>query len=193
MGDFNLPKSCISWRWSEEGIFVPLVAGHREGETVGGKQDRLQANQLIDLSSKYCLLQEVDRPTHAVELLDLVFTNNCDLVSSTVVEDWPSFTDHRLVTCLSTYNYRKQESDQEQQYLCDTGRRYSALNFHQAPWAEVKNELGLIDWDEMKELAKTSPSEALNEFHKQVLCVLEKLVPVKAKKAKGKPKLHRMR
>ena len=133
MGDFNLPKSCISWRWSEEGIVVPLVAGHREGETVGGKQDRLLANQLIDLSSKYCLLQEIDRLTHAVELLDLVFTNNCDLVSSTVVEDWPSFTDHRLVTCLSTYNYRKQESDQEEQYLCDTGRRYSALNFHQAP------------------------------------------------------------
>ena len=107
MGDLNLPKSCISWCRSDKGILVPLVAGHREEETAGGKQDRLQAKQLIDLCSKHCLLQEVDKATHAVEVLDLVFTNNCELVGSTVVEDWPSFTDHRLVTSLCTYNYKR--------------------------------------------------------------------------------------
>ena len=193
MGDFNLPKTCISWKWSDGGILVPLVAGHRDEETAGGKQDRLQAQQLIDLSSKFCLLQEVDKPTHIVELLDLVFTNNCDLVCSTEVEDWPAFTDHRLVICHSNYNFRKNESVQEEQYLCDTGRRYSALDFHKAPWAEVKSELELINWDKMKELALTSPASALSEFHHQVLSVLEKLVPVKRKKGKGKPKIHRMR
>ena len=41
MGDINLPQSCISWRRSEEGILVPTVAGHRDTETAGGKQDRL--------------------------------------------------------------------------------------------------------------------------------------------------------
>ena len=60
MGDINLPKTCITWRRSEDGLLVPIVAGHREGETVGGKQDRLQAQQLINLAMKYCLLQEVD-------------------------------------------------------------------------------------------------------------------------------------
>ena len=100
MGDFNLPKTCISWKWSDDGILVPLVAGHRDEETAGGKQDRLQAQQLIDLSSKFCLLQEVDKATHVVELLDLVFTNNCDLICSTEVEDWPAFTD--LLSVIAT-------------------------------------------------------------------------------------------
>ena len=50
MGDLNLPKSCISWCRSDEGLLVPIVSGHREDETAGGKQDRLQAQQLIDLA-----------------------------------------------------------------------------------------------------------------------------------------------
>ena len=49
MGDFNLPHSAITWKCSEDGNVVPLVANHREVETVGGKQDRLQAQQLVDM------------------------------------------------------------------------------------------------------------------------------------------------
>ena len=79
------------------GLLVPIVAGHGQGqrETAGGKQDCLQAQQLIDLSIKYSLLQEVDQATHLVEVLDLNFTNNCELISSIGVEDWRAFTDHR--------------------------------------------------------------------------------------------------
>ena len=193
MGDFNFPKSCISWKHSDQGVLIPLVAGHREEETVGGKQDRLQAQQLLDLTSKFCMLQEVDKPTHVVEVLDLIFTNNCDLVSNIHVENWPAFTDHSVVTCSSTYKYRKEESAQDQQFLCDTGRRYSSLDFHKAPWAEVKSDLTEIKWDDMELLAKTSPTGALAEFHSQVLRVLEKHVPVKPAKGKRKPKMHRMR
>ena len=87
MGDMNFPLTCIAWRRSEEGLLVPIVAGHREEETAGGKQDRLQAQKLLDLADKHSLIQEVEHATHAVEVLDLVFTNNCELVSSTVAED----------------------------------------------------------------------------------------------------------
>ena len=87
MGDMNFPRTCISWnRTDEEGLLVPLVASHREGETAGGKQDRLQAQKLIDLASKYSLQQEVDTPNHAVEILDLVFSNNCELLSNVAAE-----------------------------------------------------------------------------------------------------------
>ena len=37
MGDFNLPKSCISRTWSDEGTLVPSVAGHGDGATQGRK------------------------------------------------------------------------------------------------------------------------------------------------------------
>jgi hypothetical protein len=81
----------------------------------------------------------------------------------------------------------------KEQYLCDTGRRYKALNFNLAPWDTVKTELAGIDWGQMQELAKTSPASALAEFHEKTLLVLEKLVPLKKKRPKGKPKMNRMR
>ena len=95
LGDFNLPHTSVTWNRSEDGLIVPTVASHREEETAGGKQDRLQAQQLIDMASKHFLLQEVLEPTHAVEVLDLVFSNNCELISGVTVESWPSFTDHK--------------------------------------------------------------------------------------------------
>ena len=147
MGDMNLPQSCISWRRSEDGLLVPHVAGHRETETAGGKQDRLQAQHLIDLATKHSLLQEVDQVTHGVEILDLVFTNNCELLSSIAVENWPIFTDHRLVVASTNYQHSQQDTVKKKQYLCDTGKRYDALNFHQAPWTEIKVEL--INWSHL--------------------------------------------
>ena len=192
MGDFNFPKTCISWNWSDQSDLVPLVAGHREGETVGGKQDRLQAQKLLDLTSKYSLLHQVDKNTHIVEVLDLIFTNNSDLVNNISVEDWPTFTDHKIVICSTTYNFKQDDTVSDEQYLCESGKHYSALDFYKAPWAEIKEELGQINWDHLQELAQTSPTKALAEFHKQVLGVLEKLVPVKLKKSKRKSKMHRM-
>ena len=45
----------------------------------------------------------------------------------------------------------------------------------------------------MIELAKSSPTEALSEFHDKVLEILERLVPKKKKRSGTKPKMHRMR
>ena len=63
MEDMNFPRT---WRSSEDGLLVPVVAGHRDDETTGGKQDRLQAQKLTDLATKHSLLQQVEHPTHAV-------------------------------------------------------------------------------------------------------------------------------
>ena len=106
MGDMNFPKQSLAWSRSDgdtSGDLVPLVAAHRDGETVGGKQDRLQAAKLCDLATKHSLLQQVDQPTHGVEILDLIFSNNPDLISSVSVDAWPSFTDHKLVTAFTSF------------------------------------------------------------------------------------------
>ena len=124
----------------------------------------------------------------------LIFTNNCELLSSIGVEDWSSFTDHRLVTAWTNYQFKQEDQIRDQQFLCDTGKRYSALNFHLAPWSEVKAKISSINWEKMEELAKTCPSSALVEFHERLLEVLEKLVTIKKKGPKGtRPKIHRLR
>ena len=193
MGDFNFNKHCIQWNHTEDGLHVPVVAKHREQANVGGKQDRLQAQQLVDLADKYCLLQEVDQPTHQVEILDLIFTNNSDLVGGIYSEEWRKFTDHNLVLAYTSFDWEKNNSNDEEQFLCKTGRRYSALDFNKAPWEEICDQLSLICWDPMQVLATSNPSEALSWFHDQVLCILEKIVPKKSKRPKSRHRMHRMR
>ena len=183
----------VSWVRSDDGMLVPLVEKHREEETSGGKQERLQAQQLLNLASKHYLVQEVDRATHSIEILDLVFTNNCELVSSIGLEDWPAFSDHKLVVVSTTYQLSSTGPDKEQQHLCETGRRYSALDFVKAPWPEISEELANIDWCDMEELANTDTTAALKFFHTKVFVILERLVPAKKQRKKARYKMHRMR
>ena len=100
MGDLNFNKQAITWSGHDgmDGDLVPLVHNHREVATADGKQDRLQAAKLCDLATKFSLVQKVSEPTHGTEILDLIFTNDPDLVSSVSVESWPRMTDHRVVT-----------------------------------------------------------------------------------------------
>ena len=194
MGDFNFTKETVSWIRTEEGLLSPIVANHREGETAGGKQDRLQARHLIDMASKHSLLQQVDQVTHAVEILDLMFTNDSDLVSSVQTEDWPTFSDHRLITLDVTYRSSNDPSYSVEQSLCSSGNRYRKLNFLQAPWEQIKVELGNVDWEEVEKLADVDTAKALIVFHEKILGVLEMLIPMKKKpRKKSKLKINKMR
>ena len=53
MGDFNLPVSAVKWLRNDEGLIMPLIANHRENETSDGKQDRLQAQHLVEFVNKH--------------------------------------------------------------------------------------------------------------------------------------------
>ena len=53
---------------------------------------------MFELALKHSLIQQVDQVTHGREVLDLLFTNNDDMISSVTVEPWPQFTDHSIVT-----------------------------------------------------------------------------------------------
>ena len=118
MGDMNFPRSVIHWEMSEEGNLFPMVANHREDETLDGKQDRLQAHHLVELAARHCLQQVVEGATHGAECLDLVWTNNSDLVSSCGKEDFGEFSDHKLITANTTYKLGKEVESLEEQFLC---------------------------------------------------------------------------
>ena len=80
------------------------------------------------LTVKYSLIQQVDRPTHGVEILDLIYTNDPDLVSSVSAEPWPIFTGHKLVTASVSYRLGS-ETKPVEKHLLDCGRRLKVLNF----------------------------------------------------------------
>ena len=198
MGDFNFPRTVMNWNRSEDGHLIPIVKQYRVSETNQGKRDRIQAQLLVDTASKFCLNQEVERPTHAVEILDLIFTNNPDLITTVNETDFPQFTDHRVISVQTSFrlsvNFIHGCPDQVEQHLCSTGARYKSLDFNKAPWDKVREELAKVQWDEVKGLAKDSPSKALETFHDKILEVLEKEVPKKKLQTdKSKSKMHRLR
>ena len=123
----------------------------------------------------------MDQTTHGREILDLIFSNNEDLVSSVSVEAWPAFTDHSVVSAVVSYKLEK-EQDLEESHLLESGRRLKKLNFNKAPWPEIQAELRIVDWSPMVELADQGPVAAHEWFIEKLLPLLEKHVPVRGPK-----------
>jgi len=194
MGDFKLPKSVMRWVRNDDGHLVHVIDNYRQGETAGGKQDRLQAQRMMNIATKHNLIQQVDKITHGVEILDLVFSNNEDMISHIVTEEWQQFTDHRMITATVTYGHTDKDDETGETHLLEVGKRYSKLDYNQAPWQEIQAELANIDWQPMEELSKDSPTEALNWYHEKVLTVLERLMPVRKKaRKKSRSRIPRQR
>jgi hypothetical protein len=171
---------------------VPLVHGHRLVSADGAQQVRQQAAKLCDLALKHSMIQQVDQVTHGREILDLIFSNNEDLVSSVTVAAWPAFTDHSVVTASVSYKLEK-ENAAEETHLLDSGRRLKKLNFMKAPWPEIQGELRKIDWSPMKELAKECPASAHSWFMETLIPVLENLVPLRGPKFSKRSRVDRER
>ena len=115
-------------------------------------------------------------------------------MSSCEREDCGKFSDHKLITANTTYKISNEDADLEEQFLCETGRRYKILDFHKAPWEQVEADLEKVDWSQMEDIANTSPEAALKWFHEKVLHVLEVHVPNrKQRKGISFKKMPRMR
>ena len=138
------------------------------------------------------MIQQVDQVTHGREILDLIFSNNEDLVSSVAVSAWPAFTDHSVVTASVSYKLEK-EKEVEETHLLDSGRRLKKLNFSKAPWPDIQLELSRIDWTPMEELAKECPTSAHSWFMDTLIPLLENLVPLKGPRSRKGSRVVRKR
>ena len=192
MGDFNFQDKNLSWIRSDDGLLVPLVHGHRQLSADDGVQVRQQAAKLCDVVLKHSMIQQVDQATHGREILDLLFSNNEDLVSSVSAESWPTFTDHSIVTANVSYQLEKDKVIEET-HLLDSGKRLKKLNFNKAPWQQIQAELRKLDWEPMKELAKESSTAAHSWFMETLIPLLENLVPLKVPRRGKSNKLQKRR
>ena len=62
-----------------------------------------QAKALFDLLDEYCLMQCISKPTRGQNILDLVFTNNQQLISDIQINDVSkTISDHKIIKCEST-------------------------------------------------------------------------------------------
>ena len=141
-GDLNLRRELVTWSRAGEGHLVPEVAEHRATEAEGGKQDRLQARKIFNIVEKYRMIQQVKNMTHGQDILDVIFTSDQYLVRHVEINFFPTFTDHGVVTCGTTLPTGGWAGIEEKSYLCETGRRYGALDLKKKTLARSKGVAG---------------------------------------------------
>ena len=176
-GDINFPKTDIDWHRVDD-VLVPAVHEHRDQGDSHGPRTRLQAAKLIELAHRHHMAQQVDKVTHGKEVLDLLFTNNPDLIHSIMTESFPLFTDHEVVTIGVNYKLSK-SAPRKQEHLLDSARRLNCLDFQKAPWDSIRKELKMVDWSPMERLAKTSPTVAHSYLISKIIPIMERLVPLR--------------
>ena len=151
-GDLNFPSFVLQWH-NIDNIMIPVIGDNRgEGDGEGPKI-RTQATKFFNLSSQFNLEQFVDKETHGKEILDFIFVNNSDIVHSVLSENFPLFTDHSLVTMSVSY-LLKEVPQKGAEFVLDSARKLNKLNFSEAPWDRIREELGKIDWSDLLKLSR---------------------------------------
>ena len=90
VGDFNFNSKDVIWIEDDYGDFQAVVKPWRERDNDGDYQERRQASELLDFTSSHSMIQVVNIATRKEEILDLIFSNNPDLIQS--IESNPATT-----------------------------------------------------------------------------------------------------
>ena len=177
-GDFNF--SFIKWTREENG-----GCRWEEKANAGATPKRREQfeNMMVE-TDKFNLVQIIEEETRMKNTLDLVFTNEVDMITNIDVNK-STLSDHNLVelttnikTEKSQNQARKNEEKKEKQGLWD-------LNFHSEDikWKEINNVLGRIPWEIILKDKNTE------ECTKKLLQILEiicmKYIPKRKTKSKS--------
>ena len=147
-GDFNLPH--VDWNSNTMG-------------PGGSKDEKDIFNAFSKKLDDHFLRQYISKPTHiAGNTLDLVFTNNNELIhSSKCLPTLLSVSDHYLVECSTFF---KSVSSHDKEPKPDYLSPLDKLNFfnENINWNDLTQELALHDWN--AELKGLNPEEMLSKF-----------------------------
>ena len=127
VGDFNCPH--INWR---------TVAVSGTNKSIAEKR---AAQLLMKFVEEQCLSQMVSKPTRGQSLLDLVLTNNCELIHECEIVD-PGLSDHLMVVITLTLPQMGEELQKR------TYNRFSKLNFFSSSidWEKLSEDIARVDW-----------------------------------------------
>ena len=166
MGDFNFPPNIVTWEKSKHGLF-PVV---KPGEAGGQKE---ACRLLVDLMNRFSLTQIVDKPTRNNNTLDLILTDNPDILSPTRTLNMKPLSDHRLVTTQVTTR-----TDIQHSVPSTSMPEAATYNLYRADKEKLAKEIRSTDWD--KELLgnNDNTSDIKTRFDKIVVrCMREAGVP----------------
>ena len=134
-GDFNFPKA----KWT-----------HGIGEAFAtSKSEKESLEQLINIASNFNLLQKVSKGTRETRTgkdnaLELVFTNNHELISNLYIER-SKLTDHKYVICETSH----QTTIDSQRTEMPVESNLATYNYERTNWKDLKAKFQLLNWNEI--------------------------------------------
>ena len=170
----NFSSKDVQWRTNDDGDLFATIHPHRDSSDTGGAKVRVQAADLIELVHQHDMMQVIGQPTRKNEILDIMFTNNSELVHHVTSKSWDYFTDHNIVTI--TVNYptddggAHEDLNEAAKDNLSIPERYSNLYYADASWEEVDSALNNVNWSTMSDL---QPEDSLIWMHEKILSILE--------------------
>lgn len=161
MGDFNLPD--MKWQQDESNPDTGTIS----------ESARL-LNRFIEDNF---ITQYIDKPTRQRNILDLFFTNNCNLILKCDVSE-TSLSDHNIIKVQTTYNVKTHKNIKP--HMPDFSFR--SLNLQKTEYDKVSDHLKTINWDELKSMC--SQDEFPELFRLTVLQVCALYSPEKTSQPK---------
>ena len=156
LGDFNFPR--MDWQAED-------VRGAGNSTT-----EREAAQMLCNFMSDHCLTQLIDEATREQNILDLLLTNNNDLVYDFEVRD-SGLSDHRMIMITLLMSEGSPRPTVERRDL------FSRYNFfsESADWQKLEDDLMQVQWPD----APTDLDEYYDYFLRELSESCERNVPLK--------------
>merc|ERR1712240_340630 len=175
-GDFNF--RFIEWKRNKEGACTWKKKPHQHGSS----DEQKQFNKMMETMNKYHLVQTMEEKTRKDNILDLVFTNNLDLITQIDVTG-TIMSDHDIIE-IETNIVDNNKTTTKNENETDNQVDLRQLNFH--------NEK--IDWEGMNKILKEMPwNELFNGLNNEnctellLYCIKEIcLIKIPKKKIRNK-------
>ena len=158
-GDFNLPH--IDW----------LNDSFKPGIT---NDEKLMANQLFELMNDFSLLQLINTPTHKEgNTLDLLLTNNIQLIHSFETIPTINLSDHHMINVKTHLKFNK---DTTAINSSNPRNVFDQYNFYsnKVKWDEIDDKLKETSWDDLE---NETPETQIAKITEKVLNAVKDHAP----------------
>ena len=163
-GDLNFPF--VKWKRLPDNSCSWEYKSH----TNATADEKQQFEGLIEVCGDHFMLQMIEEPTRKGNTLDLMFTNEVNLVTAVEVTE-SSYSDHDIIEISTNYSLKEREKCNREQA---EDNEFKTLNFRakSVKWKNITEMIEDIDWDQEIE-SRNSIAGAKNMLEKFTKCAKE--------------------
>ena len=145
--------------------------------------EKQQFERLMHICNNQCMLQIIEEPTREENTLDLIYTNETNLVTMIEVNK-TKLSDHNIIE-VST-NYVINEQSQMEEIIENSNTTLRSLNFHtkSIKWKEINECIGTTDWEDF--FGNIDKIGGSRDFEEKIIQMCIENIPKKMQQRKNK-------